>query len=242
MTVFSVNDGTATLSNTSLDFFIGSTNLKGEFPPTQTRYRRFTFTVKPEESGVLVFKPVVNVRHPDEDPLGYFQYYWENGKLIVTGGIRRPARPYSETVETGLMVSVGKWRYVTKLPKEGSRGNYKVVDVFALLRYLEGSIELKELERSSAAVVRREQRQRRLAEAEQQVKGLANCALELERQLLQLRNIHGRMLGRYRTLCDAVDMMDSLASLLRKVPGWLRPVSVAHFLAGMDMAGQDKTS
>jgi len=149
------------------EYFCGSSG-RGEFPLVGAKYHSFTFRPEEGEGGILVF--VSGPSNPCFHPQ-LWQYWWEGEgedkkkKVIVDYGITRVARQYSRSEEYGFMVREGEWLYVTALPRpEDPQHNCKLVNLFTMLRYLEGKIGLEELAAAARVYERKRQHAVRLKE------------------------------------------------------------------------------
>src|SRR3989344_4343781 len=151
-------NGVATLSAPLIcEYFRGSSG-QGEFPPVGAQYHNFTFRPKKGENGILVFESELN-------NFWFYQYWWEGEKVIVTSRIERVAHPYSRSEEFGFMVREGEWLYVTAFPlPEEPQHTCKLVNLFTMLRYLEGKIGLEELAAAARVYERKRQHAVRLKE------------------------------------------------------------------------------
>ena len=164
-----VHNGIATIDQSFGGKFIGATG-GGKFPPIGHQYRLLTFEPKRGESGIVVFcDESMRESIGGADWLHLFQYEWSGDKLIVHWGIKHPVRAYTDSRELGLVVQARDWYYITG-PVADRDHNYKVVDLFEMLKYIEGKIGLKELDHNARSYARRQAHVVRMKELEAEVK------------------------------------------------------------------------
>ncbi len=161
---FKIRNGVGTIDTVGLGtIFVGSTG-QGKYPPAEKSYPLFTFEPKLGEGGILVFKHGRGMLH---EHLTFYQFWWEGKMLKIDYQIKHPARSFSDSNDLGLIVQVRDWYYVTEEPRDKNH-NYKVVGLFDMLQYIEGKIELKDLDCRSRSYVRQKKFEKRLADLEQE--------------------------------------------------------------------------
>ena len=161
-------DGVATIEHLYIaGRFLGSSG-SGEFPPPGQQYHAFTFRPSKGEPGILVFWD-----SGVHDSYAFYQYWWENEKVIVKSVsfeyIANVAHPYSYSRDLGFVVHHEGSLYVTVEPKGGLDTNYTVVNLFTMLRFLEGKIGVEDLDRGARAYERKKRHLARVKELEQRL-------------------------------------------------------------------------
>lgn len=229
-----VKDGVATIEQSLGGTFIGSSG-EGKFPPRGHRYGLLTFEPKRGEPGIIVFCDEMMTRSvcKGEAPwLHLFQYEWSGSKLIVHWGIKNPARAYTESRGLGLVVQVRDWYYITG-PVTDRDYNYKQVDLFEMLKYIEGKIDLKELDHNARSYERRQKHLERLTDHRKEIRRLEqeNESLSGGHELLMSRceTLEERMRfyqARFQVFHYITDRLVAASiawKVLRHLPVWLRP-------------------
>ena len=153
------NDGIATIQFHSYSKFCGYSGT-GEFPPIGNEYRQFTFRPTRGENGLIAFK----------ENYGYqiYQYRWTDEKLFVTEEEISTTRRFSLSPDLGIVVACSKWSYVTNIPKDTAQ-NCKLVDISFILKYIDGKIDIKDLERNSRSIERLEKRPENIARMKEEI-------------------------------------------------------------------------
>ncbi|MES2931195.1 MAG: hypothetical protein V4682_00670 [Patescibacteria group bacterium] len=194
-----VANGRITLQLSTADTFVGSTSA-GEYPPVGQQYRHFD--CKPaEKSGVIVFNDVRSIGSKEEPWYTFHQFTTtDDNKIIVTYKLDNWKRPFQQIKGMGLVVQGQKWTYVTTVPV-GKEGNYILVDIIDMLKYIEGRITIDQLRR------RAKQRE------EVKIKREQLHRVTQQRDFLETEN--GRLMDRYRT--DRITIQQLRESLWRSI-------------------------
>ena len=148
----SVKDGEASISFPFKHVvYKGSTCAKGTFPPIGLEYERFSFAPVEGVSGLIVFER--NHRFVGAPDLLFFHYYWEKERLYIKlEGDYEPKRKYLKIQDVGYAVQGGRRIiYIHQIPNTADNNfEYRMVDVIDLMRYVEGTMSLRQLSRASA--------------------------------------------------------------------------------------------
>lgn len=192
-----VANGRVTIEPTMRDIFIGST-VDGEYPPANVQYDHFD--CKPsEKSGVIVFGNMDSLGSAKEPYYSLYQFKTtDDNKIVVGYKLEDWERPFQQIKGMGLVVQGQKWTYVTTMPV-GQEGNYILVDIIDILKYIEGRITIDQLRRRAKqreeVKIKREQL-RRVAQ---------------QRDALEIEN--GRLMSRYSA--DRITIQQLRESLWR---------------------------
>ncbi len=231
-----IENGVATL-NFSGQKFLYVTAEGGQFPPPKMRYNEFSFRPKQGENGIIVtfYEAMGNFQ--------FYQYWWEKNKLIVVNRVKETKHPYSVCGDLGFVVAHNEWFYVTKPPTAAHEDhNYRVVDLREMLKYLEGKISIDDLRRNASSHERRKRHVVRMKGLQQEVESFKVQLDHTSGKLSDLEGLQQRTLSRYTAMCNAINKMDMLAELLKKIPERFRPTSVVEFLAGMKDVSEPRKS
>ncbi len=230
-----VKNGVATLDVMGGGTFVGCTSSEGSFPPSGQDYTVFMFAPKKGAGGILVFQDRAIVRMTGAQDYTFHQYYWQGEKLIVDYGIKSPARAYSSSRDMGLIVQFRDWFYITSKPVADV--NCKVVDLFEMLRYIEGKINLADLDRSARSYERRKQHEVRMKDLKAEVSRLSDENSTLEGAVTigsALFDHASKQVDEaskaYLTHFNAVVEMRPLRDRLRRFPRWLLSRASRQFL------------
>ncbi len=143
---FKVHDGTATidLGTDSNKLFFGTT-AEGIFPPVGVTYEDFAFTPCKGVAGTVIFKG----KFFGADAYTFYQFDWKGNKLILHYDTEHAGAYPGKAEKLGYYTQIGTVIYLTGEPVDDTANTYKKVDLIDLLKFLEGKIDLKELEKRS---------------------------------------------------------------------------------------------
>lgn len=229
-----VKNGVATIDTVGLGgTFIGAT-AEGKFPPVGHEYSSFSFEPKRGESGVIVLSDQVMRRSCGfgADYLHLYGFEWIGDKLVVHHNIENPVRAFTESNDLGLIVQARDWYYITGSVADHDH-NYKVVDLFSMLKYIEGKIGLKELDHNARSYERRQVHIRRMKELEQ---ALQNAQWNLESSQRTVDKVIDLNRGALHemelqvkarmSLQDQIKQVGGEVKWMRSLPRWLVPRGV----------------
>jgi len=235
MASIKARDGVATIDTLGMGRqYLGSTS-GNDFLPIGKEYSSFTFEPKQGESGVLVFRNKGTTAHRF---LSFYQFGWDGQKLLVQDGLKNTAHAFSESDELGLVVRIRDWFYVTEYPNDEyywrvKHHNYKVVDLFVMLKYLTGAIGLKELDRNARAYERRlgfverfDALKQRADENAQEVERLSAKADFYGRELKEAE----AKINQYHGVCSSFGW----TRMVRGLPRWMRTAEMQKSLDLID--------
>ncbi len=156
--------------------FVGTSGA-GQFPPTNVEYETFGFRPQIGVGGIVAFRGTMP--NGKDHFFEFCQYHWDGGRVVVGHNILSPKNSFSQVIGLGLMVVAqfnGKVNhYVTETPKTLDR-NYKVVEIQAILKYIEGKTSLADLDASAHELIWKAAAVKSLEQLEEE--------LQLTRQLL----------------------------------------------------------
>jgi hypothetical protein len=224
---FSAKGGVGLIEHLSMyTTFLGSTG-EGEFPPTDMSYEQITIKPKAGVDGILVFQH--DPRMISGIGFDFYQYHWVKGKIVFEYDVHSE-RSFSVSKNSGFMVQYRNWIYVTQEPKNADQ-NCKVVDLFQMLRYLEGKIEIADLERNARSFERRQGHEKRLIELRREVEALKaeNARHELLQRTVHQSAMHFQV--ELNLVLDAIERMAPAANWLER--WWYRPMVADDFLINM---------